>query len=291
MANTAASTIIGLAWNKLNVDGTTVSEPGLQMNGMLSILTDACNEYRRAFRRGGEPPLFIRKEKGYDLVADTTLSAAQDTSDVTASLTESANFGSSGAIAIWDGNVPDIQEFTSNASDILSGITGNDWDHDAEAPVSLLYALPSNFGSFRATEDSPYGVMVNGVPFKYTSGIPIGQQFAIYDNGTTKYLFLSRGTTGFVFLTYNKNSTVMDDAADLVDWPSEYDYFGVNRLVQHGCFIRNEWNGMVEAKAEANRILYDSLKDRNVGKAVRVYRPRPLRAHNPRLDPSLYRQE
>lgn len=254
---------------------------------MLRVLDDANREWQRAFRVGGEPPQPIRKQTAFDLVADTTLSAAQASGATTASLTDSSSFGSSGALAVWDDATPDVQEFTGNAANALSGVTGCDWAHESGDTVQLLYALPSNFGSFRSTEDSPEGVRTDGgYALTFTSGDPNNYRFTTYDNGTTKYLWLPRGMSGSVIVTYNKANTTIDEGTDTVDWDVAYDFFGIYRLVEHGLRARgNNADKIQEAHLLANEKLRDAMKDRNVGKMIRV---RPMgRARNPEL--SLYR--
>lgn len=282
-----ASTIINYAWNILGEDGSTVSHPALQEATMLKVLDDANREWQRAFRKSGEPPKTMQKEFGIDLVADTTLSAAQAASAVTASLTDSSSFTSSGAIAIWDDSVADIEEFTSNAANVLSGVTGADWAHESGDTVQLLYALPSNFGSYRATDQAQDGVMTDsGISLNYTSGQPNEYQFSEYNNGTTRYLWLPRGMSGSVRVFYNKISTTIDETSDSPDWDTAYDFFGIYRLVEHGLRSRgNNPDKVQEARFIADGKLLDALKDKNVGKIVKT---RPI-GRRTNYDSQLYR--
>lgn len=256
---------------------------------MLAILNDANAEWIRTFKRGsGEPPVFMKKETGFDLIADTTLSAAQAASASTTSLTDSSDFAASGAIAVWDDNTSDIEEYTSNAANVLSGVTGADFAHESGDTVQALYALPSNFGTFRSTEDAPDGVITDsGIPLYFTSGEPRNYRYAIYDNGTTKYIQPPKGlTSGALRVYYNKKSTVLDETTDTVDVPSDYQFFLVYRLVEHGRRVRGENADKVqESRMMANELLLQAQKEKNVGK---MFRTRPIgRMKNP--EASIYR--
>lgn len=270
MANSTAITIIERAWNLANVDGTTVSEPGIQLSAMLKSLHSINNDWRRAFRRGGEPPVFMKKEEGIDLVADTQLNGGVAENAISVVLADASGLETSGAVVIWDDGQPDTVEYTGVSTNTLTGVTGVDWDHEDEDGVQVLYALPSNFGSFRATDDSPYGVSVNGVPYQPASGKPTAGTFGVYDNGTTKYLWLPQGAAGTAFITYNKNSTTIDDSADQVDWEPQYDDYGAYRLAAIIFGIRGKFDFKVDANNEARRLLREALKDRNIGKYVHV---------------------
>ena len=268
MANSAASTLLNYARGILRVDGSSTSNPALQDTIFLAQLNHANAEWQRTFRRsGGAPPTFLERETGIDLIASTTLTAAQTTASTTAVLTSASSFASSGAIAVYDDGMPDIEEYTSNAVLTLSGVTGVNWAHESGDQVSSLYVLPSNFGSFRAQEGFGDGMKIGNTPYTFTSGVPEGARFSIYDNGTTKYLWTPLGLTGSVLIAYNKVSNTIDETTDTVDVPVEYEWFLVYRLVEFGLRSRgDDANLIAEAKQMGNTILRESQVEKNITK-------------------------
>lgn len=262
------------AFNILGVDSSTISQPGLQSTQMLAMLNDANMEWSRTFKRsGGEPPVVLERETGFDLVADTALAEAVTTDETAWDIDDDDDLDAAGAVVIWDDDMADIVEYTSVAANILSGVSGAGFAHEDGDGVQKLYALPSNFASFRSQSGFGDGVQVNGVAYWYTTGTPSGNTFTYYDNGTTKYLWLPRGVTGSAAVSYNKATTTIDDTADTVDVPPEYQFFLVYRLVEHGWRVLGDLNAALEAQQKANTILLEAQKERNVRKAVQV---RPL---------------
>lgn len=276
-----AGTILTYAWNVLNEDGTTVSNPAMQQATMLAVLNSVNAEWKRTFRRGaGEPPKVLAKETAFDLKSSTTLSADQATSDTTTSLTSGTDFDTSGAYVIYDDGMPDIQENTGKSSNTLSGVTGNDWAHESGDTVIKLYALPSNFHSFRASPNNPEGVEVGNTPYLYVPDDPQSGQFSLYDNGTTKYLWMPIGVSGSCRVFYNKNSTTIDETTDSVDVPVEYEWFLVHRLVEHGRRSRGDNpDKVMESKNQGDMILREAQAEKNTSKIARtrpIGRPRGL---------------
>lgn len=279
-----ASTILSLAFNQLKAEQDGTDVPGMSTVDMLSVLNTVNQEWQRAFRRGsGEPLPAIRKETAYDLITPTALASDSAAGATSITLDDSSDLASSGAFVIYDDNLTDIAEYTSNAANVLSGVTGLAFAHEDGDQLYPLYALPSDFESFRGDEESPSGVrMDGGTPLEYTSSPPTGFRFSLYDNGTTKYLWLPPGLTGTVSVLYNKDSTTIDDANDSIDIPPAYDWFAVWRLVAHGKRSRGDIvqkiqyaNGHLvdEDDHRADQILLEAQKERNIGKGPKV---RPL---------------
>lgn len=273
MANSTAATIIGYAWKILKVESTVIT-PGLQTEMMLNVLNKGNMEWLRTFRRGGEPPIARRAETGYGLIAATALASDQATTDVTAVLDDSTSFSASGAIVVVNNEMSDIQEYTSNAANTLSGVTGIDFAHSDGERVVQLYPLPANFHSFRTNEKARFGILVNGVPYDFSSAVPEGLRFSVYDNGTTKYLWFPVGLTGDCTVVYNKSTTTIDDTTDIVDVPPEYEDFLVHRLAEHGRRVRGDnVDRIQDERNRADLILREAMRERNFGKGVRT---RPL---------------
>lgn len=265
------STIINSASSILKIDTSTTSHPAVQSSELLRVLNLANLEWLRSFRRGGgEPPTPLMREAGYTLIASTALAADITTSSTSITVDSSSGASSSGAFVIYDDG-PDIGEFTGNSSNTLSGVTGLGYAHEDGDEVSFLYALPSNFADFRSSADSPYGVTVSGVPYIYTTGEPPPGHFSLYDNGTTKYLWFPRDLTGEATVSYNKSGTTLDDLADTVDVPADYDNFLVYRLVEHGFrALGADPSRAIEAKQVADRVLMEAHMEKNIGKKVRT---------------------
>lgn len=291
MANPTAETIIGLARDLLRSEsGSDV--PVIQDAFMLKALSDANLEWLRSFKRGsGTRPTVFLRETGFDLVADTTLSADQATTDVTASLTSAADFDSSGAYCVWDSNMPDVQFNTGKSTNTLTGVTNIGFAHESGDPVQKLYKLPSDFKAFRAAENYGDGVRVNGYPYGFMDGPPDDGYFSSYDDGTNKYLWLPRGLSGSASVLYEKTSTSISTLDDTVDVPEDYQFFLVWRLVQFALFGRGDDDATFQrAKAEATKVLREALAERNIGRA---FRPATFGLPTSRryLDATLYRQD
>lgn len=275
MANPTALTIIGLARDLLRSDsGSDV--PVIGDSFMLSGLSDANLKWVRAFRKSGEPPVDFFRETGFDLVADTAVnqSAGIATTDTSFVVDDSDDFeATSGALVIWDDNMPDVVSYTTNtvATETFSGVTGLAFAHEDNDIVQALYKLPTNFGSFREAPTWGDGVLVNGIPHKFIQGPPPSGHFSMYDDGTNKFLWLPRDNTGSASVLYNKVSATIDSTDDTVDVPDEYKFFLVWHLVAFAFIGRSgEAEKMLFAQNESNKLLQEALDDRNTGKKIRT---------------------
>lgn len=276
-----AATILDRAERTLSWDRSTVGVPGLESTNLLTILNSAVKEYFASFEISGEPSSILRREYGFALAADTNLNGAITTASTSIVLDSSAFTNAptasvaSGAIAVWDNNRPDYVEFGSNnLTTTLSSVTLISFAHEDDDVVSLLYALPSNFDNFRSEEGYEDGVSVDGVPYFFTSGDPVGRKFAIYDNGTTKYLHFPKGVTGDVFIRYNIVPTVVDGEADTVDIPTKDEDFAMWRVVQYAAPKLEQPDMYSIAEKNAFNILHSAHMRRSIGKRPRL---RPMR--------------
>lgn len=263
-----ASSIIESASALLKVDQSTTRIPGVQNAEMLRVLNLANLEYIRSFvRNGGEPPSTLASETGVTLVASTALNGATAIDDTTVTVDSASSAPSTGAFAVD----AELAEYTGTTATTLTGVTGLGLAHDDDSTVSFLYALPSNFHSFRTTSTARDGVLVGKTQYIFTTGEPTGGHFSIYDNGATKYLWFPQGLTGKVTVYYNKNGATIDEGTDSPSWDTAYDNFGIHRLVAHG--IRAQGLGYQEsfnADAMADKVLREMHQEKNVGKKIRV---------------------
>lgn len=291
MASTA-ETILGHAWNLLRTDGSSTDIPALQEAFMLTLLSQANMEWVRAHRRGGgAQPLVFLRETGFDLIADTNLAEATTVDDTEFVTDDSDDFDASdGALVVWDANMPDICQYTTNtvATETFSGVTGLAFAHEDGDTVQALYKLPTTFSRFRPSDGYGDGVLLNGNPLRFMQGPPEAGYFSMYDDGTNKWLWLQRGATGSASVLFEKKSAIIDSTDDTVDVPEESEFFLVWRVVQIATVPKE--GGVPSqlyllAKTEANKILQDSLMDRNVGKIVRVRQFLPYR---PQRDASFF---
>lgn len=272
---TLASTILDRAERTLDFDRSSVGVPGLESTNLLTVINSAVKEYFASFEKSGEPPTLLKKETGYTLISDTDLNGAAASGATSLVLDSSASFGASGAIAIWDNDRPDYAEFgANNLTTTLSTVTGVSFDHEDEDVVSLLYALPASFDGFRSEEGYEDGVSVDDAPFFFTSGPPVGQKFAIYDNGTTKYLHFPRGITGDVFVRYNGTPTVVDGESDPIDIPTKDEDYALWAVVKYAAPKLDRADMYQIAAAEMLKILNSAHVRKNIGKRPRL---RPFR--------------
>lgn len=291
MASTA-ETLLGHAWNFLRTDGNSTDIPALQEAFMLTLLSQANMEWARAHRRGGgaEPLVFLR-ETGFDLIADTAIADTTTTvGDTEFVVDKSDDFDASdGALVVWDANMPDICQYTTNtvATETFSGVTGLAFVHEDGDTVQSLYKLPTTFNKFRPSDGYGDGVLLNGNPLRFMQGPPEAGYFSMYDDGTSKWLWLQRAATGSASVLFEKKSATINSTDDIVDVPEESEFFLVWRVVQMASIPKEGQPTQLylTAKSEANKILQESLTDRNVGKIVRVRQFLPYR---PQRDASFF---
>jgi len=271
MASPTAETIIGLARDVLREEsGSDV--PVIGESFMLTALSDGNLKWARAHNKGN--PLVFQRETGFDLFADTALAEAITTATTDFDVDSATNLDSSGVVIVWDENMPDFVSYTGKTSNNLTGVTGIGFAHEDGDIVQKIYALPSNFASFRESPTHGDGVLLNGIPLKYMNGVPVAGYFSIYDDGTNKYLILPRGSTGSASVFYNKTSTTIDSTDDTVDVPEEFQFFLVWHLVAFAYMGREQdANKMLFAQNESNKLLQEALRNRNTGKKIRT---RPL---------------
>lgn len=274
-----AATILDRAERTLGFERASVGVPGLESTNLLTVLNSAVKEYFSSFEKSGEPNSILRREIGYALVSDTNLNGAL-ASGATSIVGDSfASFGTSGAVAIIDNENADYAEFTANnLTTTLSGVTGVSFAHEDDDTVQLLYALPAAFDGFRSEEGSRDGVTVDGTAYEFTSGLPVGRQFSIYDNGTTKYLHFPTGLTGDVFVKYNVAPTVITAESSTVDIPTKDEDFGMWAVVKY-CALKLDRVDMFQlSTSEMLKILNSAHVRRNIGKGFRL---RSLRSNAP----------
>ncbi len=291
-SNPTAAVIIGLARNLLRSESTS-DVPVIQDSFMLQALSDANIKWARSFGGGsGVEPIFFQRDFGIDLVADTTLAANCATTDVTLTLTTSASFPTASSLVVWDDAMPDVIQYTgNNLTTTLSGVTNIGFAHETGDRVQLLYALPSNFGSFRASSIYGDGVMVNGIPYYFMGGVPTPGYFSMIDDGTTKYLWLAPGMSGSCSVLYNKSSSTIASLSDVVDVPIDFQFFLVWHLVAFGFMGREQdMNAMKSAQEQSRMILQEALQNRNIGKKIRtrVFGRRNLTMVNGSYYPAYY---
>jgi hypothetical protein len=270
-----ATTILDRAERTLDFERASIGVPGLESTNLLTVLNSAVKEYFVSFEKMGEPSSILRKETGYALVADTALNGALASGATSIVVDSSASFGTSGAIAVWDNDRPDYIEFGgNNLTTTFSSVTGVSFAHEDNDIVSLLYALPSNFDGFRSEEGFEDGVSVDGTPYFFTSGDPRGLKYAIYDNGTTKYLHFPMGLTGDVFVRYNAAPTVVSAESSTVDIPTKDEDYAMWAVVKYASTKLDRPDMFNMATAEMYRILNSAHILKNIAKRPRL---RPMR--------------
>jgi len=275
MSNSTAATLLTYIQGITKIDITSIGLPGVEQAMMLNVIDKANREYYQKFTLGGGEPRTDRTaETGGTLAADTTLNGAITTASTSIVLDSVTGYPTSGAGMVWQSLSPDFIEYTNISSLTLTGVTGIDYSHDDNSAFTILYALPTNFDSFRSADDSQDGVTVNGVPYTFTSGIPTSNQFSVYDNGTTKYLVFPKGLSGDYFVRYNKGPTSITSTSTVVDVPIGDEDFIVYRGVEHVFrTIGADPNKIIDARRMADKQLLDALKTRNVGKKLKSGRP------------------
>jgi len=286
-----AGTLLDLGQEKAKIDRADIGLAGLESTHLLHVVDQLDRKYQKAFRRGGEAKRVIYSEDGGTIPSKTNLAAdvAKDATSLSVDSISGATSGG-GAARIFDQNMSDIWEYTNGSSKTITGVTGINFAHEEDDSVHWLQKLPSNFGDFRSTQDSEDGVMVNGLPYRFITGDPDAREFSVYESSTGIYLIFPRGLTGDYHVRYNKTGTTIDEESDSVTVPIEDEDYITFGVAEHILLIvdANLYSVRIaDFKRQKATILSNSLKERNLGRALRIVKrrlPRPY--YN---DPSLYR--
>lgn len=272
MANPSAETLIGLARDLLREEsGSDV--PVIADDFMLEAIGEADEELKDAFHQGGgNTPVSQALEDGYDLASETAVdnTAGVLTTDVSITVDSTSGFDSAGAAVIWTNDMPDVFFYTGTTATTFTGVTGLAFSHADNDAIQPLYALPSNFGTFRRSEDYGDGVQLNGDPLTAMEAPPRDGHFSLRDDGTTKYLWLPRGATGFASVWFDSDSNTIDSIDDLVSFDGTWRFFYAWRAIENALFGRGDFPIIAFAQARADRIKLRKLKVRNVGRRLRV---------------------
>ena len=272
MANPKAETIIGLIRDLLREEsGSDI--PVIGDTFLFSVLTDIDYDIRRAYRRGGgNVPVAIHKDTGFTVIGETSLDGAIAITDTTITLADSSAYPESGAIVVWDQDMPDLIYYTGNTANVLSGVTDIGFAHSDGDNVQSLYALPDDFKNFYRTDEYPYGVQLNGRQLKYTDSPPTPSNFTVRDDGT-KYLWVYRGASGKISVMYEKTTDAIDSLADRVGFADEWKFYYAWKAIEKALFGKGDYGIIPLATNEASKIKREILMNRNIGRRVRI---RPL---------------
>lgn len=135
-ATTTVQTIIDNVLNELGIVSTN-SITGLSSTNLIRYVNSAHKELLN------HPDCmwdFMMKPYAFNVKTDTTIASAVTAGDLTATLTETATWPTTGR-AVCEG---EEFNFTGNAADVLT-ITAAQADHPAGAEATLCYAIPSDF--------------------------------------------------------------------------------------------------------------------------------------------------
>ena len=96
------------------------------------------------------------------------------------------------------------------------------------------------------------------------------------DDGTTKYLWLPKGSTGNCSVLFDKDSNTIDSTDDLLSMNDDWLFFYAWRMIELSLFGRGDFAIIPIAKQRADALKLSLLEDRNVGLRVRVQRYQPV---------------
>lgn len=274
MPNPSAETIITLARGLLREEsGSDV--PAIGDTQMLQGVAEADREALRSQRRGGGNTDVDRALEGGDaLIADTQINDSDGIaiSDVTVTVDDTTDFDSSGAVVSWTNGMPDVWFYTGKGATTFTGVTGIGFPKLDNDSIQALYPMPSNFGKFRKSDEYGDGVQLNGQPLYYMEGPPSQGKFSTRSDGTTTFLWLPSGSTGYFSTLFDKSSNTINSLDDLVSLGEDWLYFYAWRSIELALFGRGDYEIVGLAQAKADKAKLDLLKDGNVGRMVRVRR-------------------
>ena len=114
------STIIGLVRDMVRAESDS-DVPVIADSFLIKAVSDANLEWLRAFRKsGGNTDIVMTRDTGYNLIDDTDLAEDTTTATTDFDVDDSSDFESSGALVIWDQNMPDVIYYTGNTSNNFS---------------------------------------------------------------------------------------------------------------------------------------------------------------------------
>ncbi len=272
MAHPSTQDVIDLA--RALIRGESGSDvPLIQDQYMVLAVAEADREALRAYRKGGgNTPSERALDTGFTLPAETALTVATTSASTTVSVGTTTGYDASGRAIVWDALMPDQFAYTALTATSFTGVTELAFNHEVGDACQALVALPTNFGRFRRSEEYGDGVQLNGAPLRFMEGPPNPGYFSLVDDGTTKYLWLYRGATGDASVLFDKDSNTIDDIGDLISLPVDWLHFYAWRTAQLSLFGRGDYDIIQIAQANADKAKLDLLKDRNVGRMVRVRR-------------------
>jgi len=274
MANSTVSGIIGQAEGLLKLEGDDLGLSALGSTLGISFVNKLNIDFFDEFHNvGASLPSYMKGEKGFDAVDSTKLNGAVAAGANSITVDDSSDFESAnGAGVIRVSTAYDVFDYTTNdGATVFTGVTNVDFAHADDTTVSRLYRLPDNFDIPRTGRRKGHGVTVNDVPYFQTAENPLYNEFAIYDNGTYKFLWLPKGvTSGNIMVVYDKKPTTLDSDDDTVDVPVEHEDYLVYGLVA-------KWKRTIKQNANIDfemamqqRVLQRAFSKKSVGKIVRA---------------------
>lgn len=258
----------------LKVNQDNIGLIGIESDMSIKFVNKLNAEFFEEFyERSLVAPDYMKKEKGYEAVSHTLSSGAVSAGDTSFAVDDSSSGfeSSNGAGVFWDQNTFDIFDYTTNSANTFSTVTGIDFDHADDSRVAPLYKLPTDFGRMRQGMRRRGGVTVNGIPYDEVPENPQTHEFSVYDNGTSKFLWLPEAvTSGDVMVIYDKSPTTLDSTDDSVDIPlvhEDYIVYGLiakwKRIMERGADVSYEEN-------EQERVVNKAIKKRGAGKRIRA---------------------
>lgn len=155
---------------------------------------------------------WMEETTAFNSITDTVLGAALDTTDITANITSTTGWATSGRFWVRSnkGSI-DFVDYTGLSGSTLTGISGVSVDHVIGESVGYCYALPAQFGKMRR-------VIVNTVEYFFDDRrylLPYWGSYKMRQN----YLVLPQSTTATSDITiwYEKKPTKLSNSTSTVD--------------------------------------------------------------------------
>lgn len=169
----------------------------------------------------------------------TTLNGALTTASITAVLTDASDWDSSGRFWVKTSKgAVDFIDYTSKASNTLSGVTDIDMPHATAEKAQKCYALPSRFAKARR-------LLVNSSEYSYIKQELLPYQLTYYTMGAYIVMPEDIGEQDATFYFEKSPTDIFSgvDATDLatsLDIPEDFQWYAINKLIAHIYRIRRK---------------------------------------------------
>lgn len=214
-----AETVLNQAVSE-TIGSSTSSLTALQTTALLRRLNQINQEFINSSRDGWS---WMEDVTNFETVADTTLNGAITTASTDVILTSATDFASSGRIWIKTSTgAIDFVDYTSKASNTLSGATDIDMSHASGEAVGKCHAIPSTY-------KNAIRLRLDETDYEYVKQTRLPVHATYYTRGAYLVLPEDVGSTDAT-LWFEKGPTEIAAVGTSLDIPTDYMWYAIHKL-------------------------------------------------------------